>query len=93
MDPTYDPVGAMTSIKCECCGHPTRVEFGDAPFCENCDDQRQPLLAEIDRLKAELAKFHPCVIQNHRVEGQDCWEVGTTGGHHTPLVWHKDGEQ
>ncbi len=88
MDPTYDPVGAMTSIECACCGQETWIEFADPPLCENCEDHLGVLHEQIEQLKAELAKFHKC---NFDEDGMATACDGYGVNHHSVQVWHKNG--
>jgi hypothetical protein len=71
----------------------------EEPICDECEEARQPLLAEIDRLKAELAKFHECDETSacHDDEGMIHTLRATPGvSLSEPLrvrkVYHKTGE-
>jgi hypothetical protein len=74
---------------------------GEEPICDECDEARQPLLAEIERLKAELAKFHKCDDSNgccdefgsvHIVDATDNSFVYDYRGETMRAVYHKVDE-
>jgi hypothetical protein len=57
-EPIVTNLGTVGAVQCPSCGTRTWVAIGSsAPLCNGCKEARQPLLAEIERLKAELAKW------------------------------------
>ena len=87
-EPTVTPLDALCVTECVCCGKAMWADLGSLdPICENCDEARQPLLAEIERLKAELAKFHEC---NFDEDGMATACDGYGVNHHSVQVWHKE---
>lgn len=66
-DSMYEPEDTMIDAKCVCCHRNIRVAYDEVEVCESCRELRhryveelEGLEAEIERLKAELAKFHEC---------------------------------
>ena len=77
-----------TNANCECCSVKMWILVDAEPICDECEEARQPLLAEIERLKAELAKFHECDFDE---DGMATACDGYGVNHHSVQVWHKNG--
>ena len=98
-DLMYEPEDTMIDAKCVCCGRPVRVDYYDEQICKRCEDYRSPFLdavdvleSEVQELKAELAKFHPCEPWSTSAlcDEDGCYERDDAEVHHYP-VYHKEG--
>lgn len=91
-EPTVTPLDALCVTECVCCGKAMWADLGSLdPICENCDEARQPLLAEIERLKADLAKFHRCepLVFPKTLPDGGCGYYGSETVHNR-TVWHRE---
>lgn len=94
------PLPTTRITECTCCGKAGRAAASALdPICDECDKAREPLLAEIERLKAELAKFQAVVNPYRLVPGgfsSMCkWCPGLPGYPHSdncPWATVMDGE-
>ncbi len=87
-EPTVTPLDALCVTECVCCGKAMWADLGSLdPICEECEEARKPLLAEIERLKAELAKFYECEPDARCLS--PVWFV-SIHRHAQPKVYHKE---